>query len=96
MTIFSIVRIVEPGANCSHPVGRREVQFLAPYKPCLHSSLTSHDVRLSMKGRTDEEAERDARELCETFNRCRYSGNLGFRYEVEEVEEDSPLRAPPK
>jgi len=49
-----------------------------------------------MKGRTDEEAERDARELCETFNRCRYSGNLGFRYEVEEVEEDSPLRAPPK
>lgn len=91
--ICSIVREVEPGANCSHPVGRREVYFLAPYAPCLHSSLTSHDVRLSMRGRNWEETRAQARELCETYNACRYGDNLGFRYIVEEIDEESSERA---
>lgn len=89
--ICSIVRIVQPGATCSHPVGRREVQFLAPYRPCLHSHLTSHDARLSMRGRTWEETQRMARALCETFNNCCFAP--GITYAVEEIDEESPARA---
>jgi hypothetical protein len=90
--ICSIVRTVEPGAVCSHPVGRREVYFLAPYLPCLHSYETSHDVRLSMRGRTWEETQKQASELAETFRNCCYVA--GINYHVEEIDEDSTERAP--
>lgn len=90
--ICSIVRTVEPGAICSHPAGRREVYFLAPYLPCLHSSLTAHDVRLSMHGRTWEETQDQARELAETFNNCCHVA--GITYHVEELDDDSTDRAP--
>ena len=68
MLIQSIVRIVQPGAICSHAVGRFEV---------YHS-----------------DSETVALELCDTFNRFRFSDNLGFRYAVEAVDEESPDRAP--
>ncbi len=90
--IASIVRTVQPGAVCSHPVGRFEVYFLAAYRPCLHSHLTSHDVRLSMRGRTWEETTQQANQLCETFQRCCFVD--GVRYSVEIVDDESPDRAP--
>ncbi len=68
MLIQSIVRITQPGACCSYPVGRFEVYH------------------------TDDSAA--ALEICDTFNRCRYSPDLGFYYEVETVDELSPHRAP--
>ena len=68
MLIQSIVRIVAPGAHCSHHVGRHEVYH------------------------TDSELV--ARELCATFNRCRFADNLGFHYEIEAIDEESPDRAP--
>ncbi len=90
--IASIVRTVQPGAQCSHPVGRFEVTFLAAYRPCLHSSITSHDARLSMRGRTWDETLREAESLCETFARCCFVD--GVRYTVEVVEDESADRAP--
>lgn len=77
--IFSIVRIVEPGALCSHPAGRTEVQFTYAYK-----SATAE--------RTHEGAGAAAYELCEMFNRC--CTISGMRYVVEEIDEESPDRAP--
>lgn len=90
--IASIVRTVVPGAACSHRVGRYEVGFLAPYRPCLHAYITSHDVRMSMKGRTWQETIDQANMLAETFNNCCYVD--GVSYAVELVEDESPLRAP--
>lgn len=90
--ICSIVRTVAPGARCSYPAGRCEVYFLAPYRPCQHSHLTAHDVRLSMRGRTWDETKQQAHELCRTFQNCCYID--GIKYSVEEVADDSPDRAP--
>lgn len=90
--VASIVRTVRPGSQCSYPPGRTEVYFLAAYRPCLHSELTSHDVRLSMQGRTWDETVRQARQLADTFQGCCHVD--GVRYSVEEVEDESPARAP--
>lgn len=91
--ICSIVREVDYGAVCSYPPGKREVYFLAPYRPCLHSTLTAHDVRLSSRGRDEEETRRQARELAQTFQNCCYVS--GIRYYVEEFQdEDDVNRAP--
>ncbi len=90
--IASIVRTVTPGALCSHPTGRFEVEFLAAYRPCLHSTIDSHDARLSARGRNWEETLRQADQLCETFNRCCHT--TGIRYAVEIVDDESPFRAP--
>lgn len=92
MMICSIVRTVDPGTPCSYPAGRREVYFLAPYRPCLHSSLASHDMRMSARGRTWEEAQRESAELCQRYNNCCHVD--GIRYSVEDIDEDSPDRAP--
>lgn len=92
--ICSIVRIVQPGAKCSHPVGKREVYFLAPYQPCLHVVATSRDHSLTMRGRSWDQNRVEARRLCETFNNCRGGDDLGFWYEVEEIDADFDERAP--
>lgn len=92
--LFSIVRIVEPGALCSHPVGRYEVSFFAPYAVCEHTYLTAKTVEMYRKGRTVDEARQAAHELAGVFNRCCYVA--GVRYGVEEIAHDeSPDRAPP-
>lgn len=90
--IASIVRTVEPGAQCSHPPGRREVYFLSPYRPCLHSHLTAHDVRLSMRGRTREQAIHDAEQLARTYQNCCAVGGITYSVEIYEDDED-PKRA---
>lgn len=96
MTIFSIVRIVEPGACCSHPVGRHEVYFFAPYTPCMVGVLPYLQMNEPipvLRGRTLEQARTQAHQLCDTFNNCRWSDE-GYRYAVEEVDDESPDRAP--
>lgn len=90
--ICSIVRTVKPGTICSYAPGRSEVYFLAAYRPCLHCEPTSHDMRLSMRGRTWEETQRQARELAETFQKCCFVD--GITYSVEEIDDESTNRAP--
>lgn len=90
--VASVVRTVQPGADCSHPVGRREVYFFTDYRLCLHSDLTSHDVRLSMRGRTWEQSLREAFRFADV---CREMCHVaGVTYSVEDVDEESPDRAP--
>ena len=89
--ICSIVQIVDAGAICSYPVGRREVNCLAPYR--ASAGAMSYDLEQSARGRNWEETRAQARELCERYNQARYSPHIGIRYEVEELDEDSPERA---
>ena len=93
--ICSIVRTVAPGTICSHPAGRVEVFFLAPYRPCEHTYETSHDVRLVMRGRTAEETIAQAEDLARTFQNC--CNVAGITYSVEQYDtDDDPRRAPLK
>lgn len=92
MMIFSIVRITEPGANCSHPVGRFEVTHLGAWQGMVSRGVSN--PRLEFHVHTHEMARRDAFDLAASFNRNRYADNLGFHYAVEEIDEESPDRAP--
>lgn len=90
--IASIVRTVAPGTPCSYPTGRREVNALAPYRPCLHLESNSHDLRLSMRGRTREQAISDAEQLAATYQRCCAVAGITYSVEIYETDED-PRRA---
>ena len=59
----------------------------------MSAGAMSYDWEQSAKGRDWEQTRAQARELCERYNQCRYAPDLGFRYVVEEIEEDSPERA---
>ena len=93
MMIFSIIRITEPGAICSHPVGRFEVTHLGAWSGMVSRGVFSNP-RQEYHIHTHEMARRDAFDLADSFNRCRAADNLGFHYAVEEIDEESPDRAP--
>lgn len=91
--LFSIVRTVAPGTPCSHPAGRTEVYFLAPYNVCQHSRDNGREITLQAYGRDEQETRRQAHEMAQTFQNCCYLD--GITYTVEELTaDDSPERAP--
>lgn len=79
MLIFSIVQTVQPGTICSHKPGRREVAHVGETHPRLDEA-------------THEHARHEAQDMAELYNRHAYPG---IRYSVEELDEESPDRAPP-
>lgn len=86
MLIFSIVRTVAPGATCSYPAGRTEVYHLGDCR--------GFDCAGILHVTTHEQARRNAEQLVQNFQNCCYTD--GIRYSVEEIDEESPDRAPLK